>query len=557
MKFGLLSHTHPEYTPGRWEQIRDLYEGGFSILEKATKYLPKLVGESIERYIERCAQASYLPYLSMIAEAYVAGLFKRDLAVTPMGEDGEPAPDEKVEPFWADFGADADLRGNAFSVVMRQVVLDALLFRKAYISVDMPVLSAAPVTRAEEDAMGAARAYAFSTMPEEIVDWQHESHVTRRVRVGSVDVTWTIGHFRWCITRRSVADRESPDVARAGEVHVFTVWRMLDGVAVYERFRVEKDDGKWPSPETDIPPFESGTTNFRSVPILELELPHGLWLGNKLGPLALEHFRRRSSLNAAENRTLVPTPVVFLGAEVPGVSEPLPSAVQQNPGRGMNIQERMAAQGYLCLGADDKLEYPAPATDGMVLAKDRLAELVDEMFRVAHMMAASVSSTSTATGRSGASKAEDRNATNTILSALAFVVKDYAVRVYDFVAEARAEVVRWVATGCDSFVELDRAQLLEEAGVVGMLDIPSRTFRVEYTKRLATGLAGDLNPEQAAKIAEELEEGITEEDVVVRAPSLQGEVPQGDFPQGANDAPDQVTGPKTLQGGAAASPPDS
>lgn len=519
MKLASLQKTNPAYAPERWGQIRDLYEGGWSIIDDAKRYLPQLANENAERYEERVKQASYLPYLGMIADQFAAGLFKRDLTVSPMGENGEPAPEQKLDPYWADFGANVDLRGNAFSMLARKATLDALLFRRALVSVDLPALDVVPSTRAEEDAMGAARAYAFSTEPEELIDWQHESRATRVVTFGPKEenrVEWTIGRFRWCITRRCVVERASPEEDRV-ETHEYTVWRMAEGVATFERYRVETGD-KAPKPEDDINPYASGQTAFTSIPLLELEIPAGLWLGNKLGPLALEHFRRRSALNSAETRTLIPTPVAFLGAEIGPVGGEMPSTVQQNPSRAVGISERMASQGYLVLGKDDKLEYPTIDTAGLELADSRLDRLVDEMFRVSHMMAASVSSTSTATGRSGASKAEDRNATNTILSALAFIVKDFSVCIYDFVTVARAEKIRWVATGLDSFVEADRAQLLAEAGAVSMLAIPSKTFRVEYTRRLAEGLAGDLSPEQSSKIAKEIEAGISDEDVALQPP---------------------------------------
>jgi hypothetical protein len=527
VKLEQLQQTHPDYAPARWEQIRDLYEGGWSILDDAAKYLPRMVGEREERYQERVKQASYIPYLGMIADAYVAGLFKHDLAVTPQCEDGKAAPDVKVDDFWRDFGSDVDLRGNAFSMLMRDVALNALLYRKALVSVDLPRLDLLPATRAEEDAMGAARAYAFTTCREELVDWQHETRVTRTAEFGQdKKVSWTIGLFRWAVTRRHVVERKTPDQARTRHDE-YTVWEMVDGRASFARYRVTEEDAK--DKEKDLQPYEKGTTEFTRIPILELEIPPGLWLGNKLGPLALEHFRRRTNLNAAEMRTLVPTPVVYLGSEIPGVSEALPSAVQQDPNRGRNISERMAGQGYLALGEKDRLEFPMPATEGMTLSKERLAELVDEMFRVSHMMAASVSSTSTAAGRSGASKAEDRNSTNVVLSALSFIVRDFAVCIYDFVTLVRKEDTRWVATGCDSFAEVDRATLLEEAGVVGMIAIPSRTFRVEYTKRIAFGLVDDLSPEQQQQIGKEIEDGIKEEDVELAPkvdPLAKGEVPE-------------------------------
>ena len=135
-----------------------------------------------------------------------------------------------------------------------------------------------------------------------------------------------------------------------------------------------------------------------------------------IGPQALEHFQRRSSLIGSQNRSLCAIPWVALGSEVGAPHGALPSEAGQNPNRGKDPVGKFAQKGYLELGGEDKIGFAEPLGHCYELVDKQLNSLKDAMFSVTSQMAASITgSSSTALGRSGLSKQKDTEATAKVL----------------------------------------------------------------------------------------------------------------------------------------------
>jgi hypothetical protein len=234
-------------------------------------------------------------------------------------------------------------------------------------------------------------------------------------------------------------------------------------------------------------------------------------VGNKLGVLAREHFQRRSALNAAENKSLFAIPYVKLGPEVTAPGAAMPAEVQQNPSRGRDPRGEFNRRGYVVLGKDDGIGFAEPAGTAYELVDRQLEKLVDEMFRVVHQMASSVSATKQALARSGASKGEDRRATEIVLGAYGALVRDFAKRIYDCLSAARGEDVVWTTHGLDKFELEDRDGILKEALSLDAIAIPSATFRKSYKTKIALALVGNVPPETQDVIREEIERGVEQE----------------------------------------------
>src|SRR5690606_27728341 len=126
----------------------DLYVGGFQILENAREYIKRQVGENDERYKERLSHAEYVNYLGMVVDAYTANLFAQEPTVTSETE---------VDAFWEEFGKNANLKGDDFARVMREVFTTAILKQRGHIACDFPASDLVPNTRADEDALGRTR----------------------------------------------------------------------------------------------------------------------------------------------------------------------------------------------------------------------------------------------------------------------------------------------------------------------------------------------------------------------------------------------------------------
>ena len=402
MKYGLLSQKNPAYTDKRWEELGDLYVGGYDLLEKSSRYMPRFVGESPERYNERLSAASYLNYIGAIADSFVANLFEQELTITQAADatdQSTPGEVPEADGLYAEFAHDADLRGTTFVKLMRQVFTTALVKGKAIIAVDFPTATKRPESLAEEEKLGTSRAYAFDVPIEQLVDWEYGED----------------GRFEWAIIHRTIERRASPAATRGSVVEEFKVWTLEGGRARWELYRTRAHKPNEPiKDDEEIKVTAAGTTSFPCIPLLELTMPAGLWVGNKLGCLAREHFTRRSALNAAENKSLFSIPWVKLGPEMSAPGQAVPSEVQQNPRRGRDPRMEFVRRGYVALGKDDDIGFAEPEGKAYILVERQLEKLVDEMFRVVHQMAASVASTRTAVGRAAASKAEDRRATEIV-----------------------------------------------------------------------------------------------------------------------------------------------
>jgi hypothetical protein len=496
MKYGTLRQQNPAYTAARWEELNDLYVGGYPLADKASQYLPRFVGETRDRYAERLRAASYLNYLAPIADTFVAYLFDQELTLTQAADAADPKTAGSVpndDGFWEAFAHDVDLCGTPLVRLLRQVFTTALVKGKAVVAVDLPPQTDAPVNRADEDALDATRGYAFEVAPEALLDWEYDER----------------GRFAWAILHRLVARRDTPEASRDRVTEEFKVWRLVDGVATWQLFRTRaRKPDEVIRDDEEIALVSGGTTSFRQIPLLELNVPAGLWVGNKLGLLAKEHFERRSALNSAENKSLFTIPYVALGPEVSAPGEAMPSAAQQRPGRGRDPRAQFLRLGYVVLGKDDKLGFAEPEGRAYQLVDQQLERLVDEMYRVVHQMAASVAATRTALARSASSKGEDRRATEIVLAAYGALIRDLATRMYGCLSTARGENVVWTPHGLDRYELEDRDAILKEALAVDGVAIPSPTFRKLYKTKLAYALLGNVPPETQETIREEIETGV-------------------------------------------------
>lgn len=511
MLYATLKQTNPAYQPKLWEKLDDLYVGGFQILDRANQYICKQVNEDPERYKERLALASYINYLGMVVDAFGANLFAQEPIV---------APSEKttIDGFWQTFAGNANLKNESFVKVLRNTFTQAVLKERAFIACDFPVSDVVPNTRLEEETLGKSRAYAFELPVEEMLDWEYADVVTRQVKLDSgVRVEFSVGLLSWAILRREVVKRATPADTRDTFVEEFRVWRMNeDGIAAWELYRTppRKRTDAAPRDDLELAPVAEGPTSFKQIPILELCIPPGLWLGNKLGPIALEIFRRRSALHASEDRSLFPVPVTKLGPEIGAVGGAMPPEVQQNPTRGDRTKVTAERMGGLVLGSEDSFAFVEPLGTAHKLVDEQIAATVDELFRVASMMAASIANTGTALGRSGDSKQQDNRAMGVVLGAYGAIVRDLAERVYDVISEARGEDIDWKVHGLDKFDLVDRAAVLDEAKSLSLVSIPSTTFRVHWQTKVALSLLGSVTPEMQAAIEEEIEAGVAAEELM-------------------------------------------
>lgn len=495
LKVKVLNQKHPEWDNELWSLLGKLYVGGFEVSSDAellNRMLPMHVNESSSLHADRKRSASYINYMSDVIDFYGSHMFAKTLVIEP---DKKPSDIATYE----EFGEDADGMGHTFQRLMADSFITAATLGKTLVGVDFPRVEPGmePQNLEEQVERGLDRPRAFAIHPSSMFDWKKADD----------------GSFEWAILYRKMKKRGSPLEMRDTVIEQWKIWSMSpDGFAQWQLFestRKEKDPEL--NDTAEVLMVGEDVTTFKRVPIIEMQLPTGLWIGNKIGPMVLEHFRRRTMLVASQRKSLMAIPVLKLGPEIGVARGAQPSEAQQSPHRGNDPKGQFDSKGYVRIGADDSLEFAEPIGGAYKIEAEQLDRLVDEIFRVSHLMAQSVAATSQALSRSGMSKAEDRNSTEVVLEAFGDMVGKFAVRIYDVIAEARKDDVFWTAEGLSDFSMRNREQVVDEGTKVSSIAIPSKTFRSRYFNQVAMRLLDEVSPEDEKAIRDEIEVASVEE----------------------------------------------
>ena len=509
LTYECLTKRHPEYQGDQYTQIEDLYEGGWQIMRKAQLYLKPLPMEHPALYDSRCRTTAYVPYFGEIVDQFVSDLFSQPLAIVPAGDAKNPdTPGEFPDPeFYAAFTKDVDGEGNGLPDIAADLLTTALKHRRAYLMVDAPPGGDAPaVNRAEEEARGQRRCYAYEVSPDQVIDW--------KLQVEKGPDGKKTSTFAWVILYRRECERETPFVDRELVTETFTIWSMDGEVARWDQYAITYKPGGDNDPtrqrDVKVPYIDGDLTSFDRIPLLRFELPRGLWVGNKIGPLALEHWVRRSELLGAQKRSCVSIPWVSQGPEIPKIGEGLSEAAE-NPNRGDDPVKEFHKTGFMKLGHQDKLDFAEPHGHSYEILDRQIDHVRESMFAVNHQMSASIRPSAGALGRSGLSKQKDQDKTDKVLGALGRSVRTFFTMVYDTVAKARRDNVVWVASGIDNYETYDRTSVVAEAVAIPAVGVHSATFRKEHEKRVAAALVPGLPPATVAVIADEIDRGVDSE----------------------------------------------
>lgn len=507
MLYSVLKRTHAEYTPERWAELDVLFKGGYAVLDKAEKFLPRVLGENPAAYKQRIHTAAYIGYFGPIVNMMVAQLFGQELAVTPAADSDDadtngddPADVPETDEFYREFVKDVDgERECTFADLCRSVLRTALKQRCGYIGYDTVVMDAddAPTNRAQEDAAGATRLRAFEIDPLTLIDWEYDDGK----------------ELSLAVLRRVFNRRVKLTDDRSSQYEEFKVWFRENGAVRWELYRTPVYDIRQPPKlDDDIPLVDKGTVSFPSIPIVCFSLPEELWVGNQVAPMNREHFQRRSELIGSEQRSLFEIPVYKLGSEIGADDGALPAEVQQDPNRAKDPRSQLVARGFAVIGADDELEFKGPSGAAYTIADEQIKNLVDEIYRVVAMMAQSISSTSTALHRSGDSKQADADALAVVLRELGNLVRKFAVRVFTAISKARKDNIVWQAHGLENYNAEVRADLITEAGQIDLVAIPSATFKTHYKTSVAFKLVPEMDQETKELVRREILEGVEAEE---------------------------------------------
>ena len=452
-----INLEHPDYKARKsmWRKYRDLYVGGEQLKANASEYLTPRQKEPGDVYAERLSKVFYENYCGSIIDWYAATLFRREPELHIEG--GVP----NGRKFFADFAEDCDLKGTNLSDFFRKQLIEALVCGVSYTLVDFPKCAAQPGSRAEEDLMGASRAYLVDYQAENLINWSLDSR----------------GSFEWIVLRNEYLRKASPETPTFEKE---TIWRYFDRTT----YKVYRQGAERDSHVELVDEGLHALAGQQRVPLFELKVSDGLWLMNKAGLLQLEHFNKSNALSWALTMGLFATPVIY--SERPW-------------------NQIVGEAYYIQLGPQDRFGWTEPEGHVFEIASENLSRLQEEIYRVCYLMIQAGGSQTPASAQSGLSKLRDFAITQEVLRAYGDAVKDVVKRIMRAVESARLDGVQVDVSGLDDFDIRDFSTDLQDAERLLSLGIDSPTLKRQVMKRLAYKYLCDVRQEVKDRISMEID----------------------------------------------------
>lgn len=476
-----LTKKHPERVmwEGRWQDYRLAYRGGFEFLAAAgqnaiashanaggtiaqiaaqstgrvsRRFLWQLDGEPHEKYQSRWQRASYTNYMAAVIDYFRHWLYSQPPQIRPVEQKDNPE-------WWAPFYENANGGGMSLIDMGRESFLDALLYRR----------SGWLIGKGDEVAGtdGGVILTPYSGL--EINDWQCSP----------------TGELEWVTLCKEQTLRAFPD--DRVRVRLITYVDRLAWHAWELRSDAEGNDKA-----TYLGGQEHGLD---AVPFVMREIPHGLWVADKLFAPCMSLFNRTAMLEYGEHMGC------YLQAYMR--THEGRNAESRVLGDGILLNLRAAQEGR----SQEEFGWIAPDISAFSHLAERLRQDRDEIYRVAHQMAAAVDSQAqTAVARSGVSKAEDRRSTEIILAGYGRYELRALVQTANLISKVHGDGIEWVGDGFENFQTSTLDEELQIAALAQAFNVKSQTFNVELQKMIATGrVLPHLDEATKQKIETEIE----------------------------------------------------
>jgi hypothetical protein len=454
-----IDREHPEYTAKKatWRKYKDLYAGGEQFKASAAEYLVKRHREPLDVYYERLHRVFYENYLGSIVDWYAATLFRREPILTFQGTS------ETARAFYNGFVEDCDLRGSCLSDFFRRVLVEALVSGSAHILVDFPRSKGPAANRAEEEAVGQARAYLVDCGAQDVINWRHDD----------------TGNLDWIVIRTSSLRQSEPG---NGAWTKETKWIYYDK----EEFRTyRRAEGQQKTAEPQLTDQgRHGLAKLGKVPVFQFRISDGMWLTNKAASLQLEHFNKSNALAWALTMGLFASPVIYSDRE---------------------WNQIVGDSYYIQLGPEDRFGWTEPEGHVYQIATENLNRLKDEIYRVCYLLTQAGGTLSGGSPQSGLSKQREFTITQEVLRAYGDAVKDTMKRVLGAIEAAREDGLTIEVSGLDEFDIGDFSSELEDAIKLLGLGVGSKTLKKQVLKKLALKYLCDVRQETKDQIVNELD----------------------------------------------------
>lgn len=474
-----LDTKHDSYDPTTWEKARALYEGGKRFKALINEFLPQNPQEPQEVYSARKKVASYRSYVGPIIDYYVSWLFSASPSVR------SESIDEFYTDFQSDVGGDVDLVCFA-----KERMTEALRTQQAHWLLQRP--QGIAESRAEFYEKGLDQVSLRPVDREEVYDFEMSE----------------TGFYEWVLLHTISMPRTSLNDLRKTVVEE---WRLYDqtNVTIY---RLVYEKGKRPKDKkTVVPATAPAPHGFKRVPLITLDVPEGLCVGQRTMDAQVEHFRISSALGWAIRRTCFAMPILFLEDDTD--------------------VDTMGAGYYLKLNTNEKFEWASPPHTPFDIIGKEVDSQRDEIYRVCHQMAQGLDNNADTVGRSADSKEMDTASTRVLLQAYAKFVSEALEETFEAVAEARDEAaLRWSVEGFTGFDMVAAGQLIGNAQLAQDLNVPSKTFQREIKTKAALALLPEVDHAVKETIKQEIAKACEKLGEIDAAPPPPAQKPNANSP---------------------------
>lgn len=482
LKVKILDQKHPEYDDHGLEQRRALYEGGDRWHELVKHWLPRNPQEKKRMWDLRLKQAGYENNVAPIIDLIAGGLMS------------QPPVVQDLEGDWVeDFLQNVDLQGNSFATWAQQCLVDALVNRRVWAWVNAP---ARPDdmeirSRADEQQLGLNKPFLVALDSTEVCNWQHDGR----------------GRLLWVMHRAVTSEQDSIETER----HKVYTWTYIDARVI--RRWVWKPPPSRPHAEprdeeevTELPPIEHG---LGEIPVIEKELRASLHMMGKLQDPATSLLRRQNDYDWALH--MAAHPLWWIRTRDDPVEEGADELADQTGSVSGASGLVLGTGAFLNLDRDADGEDSAGLVEtsgsSYQLHAERITQLREALYRVAHQMAVGADSNSTRALMSGLSKAEDWRATEILLTAYADSLRPFleeVLRVASLV-NSRTSPQTPTVDGLSGWHQEDLQDWLESIPAAPEAMRMSETLHRVVAKEQVHRILPDLDEETRDRINEEID----------------------------------------------------
>lgn len=506
IKYARLCATHPRLDPMRIRTLKAMYRGGQHLLSDRAvmdQVLGRIGDESDAIYNERMKRAFYENLFAMVINQTSAGL-AQDPCRLAHADETATGKVEPPKPYWLDLMRNAtcvDEDGGderAWDQVVRDIGVEALVCGWSWAQVDLPAPdpdAPPPTSLADQEAQGQLEAYVVPWPTQAVTDWSE-----------------TKGKLNWVRTYECILPDVDPSKPRNTKVHRWTIWDAV-GWTRYEW--LEAKDTPLPNGDVEMPPKEEGPHTFGRVPWVRFDVcQQGAYLhiGDLLESLCRQYFTRSNGEAWQWTQNSFQQLYEFLAPEIGGVDAPV-SQAQSNPSRAK--KPRRAPGVVHERGNEDRAEFVGPNMTGADIGRLATQDLRDAILRVVAQMALSQDTSGAMLRRSADSKQQDGVAQEILLGSIGKRLLTFARQISRLLALAIGDTDPPALEGYERFNVSDVDDVINQSLLVETVDIPSATYKIEEKYRTAVTHLGDgISNEIKAKIRDELEKAITQDQII-------------------------------------------